>query len=185
MNFLAEQIIFPVILGIALSIDAFMLGMVYGLSFERKRPTLFLALLVGLFHFTFPLIGFILASTIISNTSLDTKLVTVILLSFLSLQLFFNNNTKQKQLKISMISYISFAFAVSLDSFLAGISLISFTYTNILLSAFIFSLISFTATFSSLNIGVEIRRIFNKIPLNKVAAIILIFLSIAILLNAL
>ncbi len=173
-----EQMIFSFTVGIILSIDAFMIGMLFGVSFQNKIKTLLPSIIVGIFHFLLPITGYIIIKFMLKTISFNPKVIAISIILFLAIQLFFNNNNHSISKKLTLISYFSFALAVSIDSFFAGITIVYLEHANIFLSAIIFALISSFFTLISLNIGAEISKKLKKIPINKIASFLLILLAV-------
>ena len=59
------QILYLFLIGISLSMDAFSLSLVYGLNKITKKDKLLLSIIVAIYHFIMPIIGFIFSNILI------------------------------------------------------------------------------------------------------------------------
>ena len=65
--------------GIALSLDAFSLAIIYGTVLKNKKLIFTLSLIVGIFHFFMPLLGFSLSNLVISKIVSSTNVISFII----------------------------------------------------------------------------------------------------------
>lgn len=178
-----NSVVFGITIGLILSIDAFVLSLLYGTTFKRKRDSLLTSIIVGFFHFFMPYLGYIMAYLTLRNIELNTKLIASIIFLILGLLMIIQDENNKNTIKIcSTIGKIIFAFSVSIDSFMVGISF-EFLEVNILTSAFIFSIISASITLIGLSLGKTARDRFSHIPLEKIAGIGMLFISIITFIN--
>ena len=154
------------LIGISLSIDAFSLAVSLGINNKINKDIKLYSLLVGVFHFFMPIIGFILRRIINNIILLPNKLIfSVVIISVIIGILIEKKSNK------TYINPILFAFSVSLDSFTIGISLHK---SNLLLASFIFSIVSSTCTYLGFKIANKIK---TKIDSNlKIISITLLLI---------
>ena len=156
------EIILLFIIGICLSIDAFSIATVVGIYNLSNKKTFLCSVTVGLFHFIMPLLGVIVSYQITRIISIDTDLILGIILLLISLQMLVEYiKPSNKEIKLTKLGIIFFAFGVSLDSFSIGLGMKAIT-NNLLLASTIFTICSFTFTFIGLTIGKYINRLFKN-----------------------
>lgn len=172
--------IYGLTLGFALSVDAFMLSLVYGSTFKQKTETIITGLLVGSFHFSFLLLGYYLAAIIFKQNFLENKIqgIAFIILLGLGLMMVFKNEQSSSYGTRNLITKCLFAFSVSVDSFLAGIALTAIDQIIIYLVAIVIAIISFLITLISLSIGKKSAEKLLNANLEYYAGIIIIILAI-------
>lgn len=147
-----------IILGISLSLDAFSLALCFGTLNFTYRKMFLISLTVGIFHFFMPLLGIITSDIILKLVLINPKYIAFLV--FVILGIFMIINKEESICKLSsLISIISFAFAVSIDSYVAGIGL-NLIYSNHIVSSLIFTIISSLFTMSGLLLG---KYINNKV----------------------
>ena len=157
-----KELILLLFIGTSLSIDAFSISTCIGMTNIKKNKILKSSLTVGLFHFIMPLLGVITSSFIIKYLNINTNLILGIILIMISLQMFIEYiKPSNKDIKLTNIGIILFAFGVSLDSYSVGLGLLAIT-DNLLLSSTIFSICSFSFTFLGLTLGKYINDKLNK-----------------------
>ena len=151
------------IIAISLSMDAFSLSLAYGTLDINKKEIITLSIIVGIYHFFMPLIGFFLGSKILLVIPVNSNFIVFIILCFIGLEMIIDTLRKKDTFsKMHLIQMLIFSFSVSLDSFSVGIGLNTLT-DKIFLSPMIFSFTSFVFTFLGLHIGKKIREIFGRI----------------------
>ena len=164
------------ILAISLSMDAFSLSLIYGtLNLDKKLENI-LGIIVGIFHFFIPIFGYSLGKIILNIIKVNPDIIVGIILIILGIEMLISIK-KEEQVKLlkNIFSIIIFAFTVSIDSFSVGITF-GATNTNILLSCFIFSIVSCFFTYLGLKLGKRLNNIFGNITI-LIGAIILIVLG--------
>ena len=158
---------------VALSLDAFSLSIIYGTIIKEKKNIILISIIVGIFHFLMPLLGYYLGSLFIMKLISKINILSFFIFLFLGIEMLVSKNNEKDLINLNSIySIIVFAFTVSLDSFSIGIAL---TNKEILIPIILFSITSFIFTYLGLNIGNKLSKI-NGI--NKAGGIILILLSI-------
>lgn len=164
------------IIALSLSMDAFSLAVAYGIS-NYKFDYLKTSIIVGIFHFIMPLIGFILGKIFASIVYIEVNFLIGIILLTIGADLLIESK-KSIELKIlsNMIEIILFAFAVSLDSFTVGIGLEAIT-KSIIYGPLIFSVVSFSLTYIGFIFGGIIGEKIGNLS-KFISAILLIILGI-------
>ncbi len=166
-----QEIISLILIGIGLSMDTFSISLSIGTLKISKKDINLISIIVGIFHFIMPLLGLIVGKNILELLNINPEYLLSIVLFILSIKLikdYFNNQSIE--IDLSILSIITLAFSVSIDSFTTGIALYTIT-NNILIATLIFSTLSFIFTYIGLNIG---KYASNKI--GKYATIIGILL---------
>lgn len=165
-----------IIIAIALSMDAFSLALIYGTLNLDKKDINSLSIIVGIYHFLMPLLGFLLGNII----NIQSDIITFILFLIIGLQMIFNKEENEIHY-MNLYDKLLFGFAVSIDSFSTGLVLNKIT-NNYLLSSLIFSITSFLFTLFGLKIGKKMNNKFGKIS-TIIGGITLIIVGIFYLLK--
>ena len=154
------------IIAIGLSMDTFSLSLAISLSNLFKKNKV-LSIIVGLYHFFMPLLGFIIGKRLyfLIHFNYDHLLGIILLLIALNIIL---DNSKDNLVRDTILGLNIFAFTVSIDAFSVGIGLekISFLYS------FIFATVSLIFTYIGLKFGKLLSQKLKKLP--KLAGIILL-----------
>ncbi len=140
------------LIGISLSMDAFSLALIYGMTGISKKQTLTLSLLVGIYHFIMPLIGFTFGNILNNINIISIDIIASIILIYIGIDLIISNSKKEDKLEMNFIGFLLFGLSVSIDSLTVGIGLKAIT-TNIILSPIIFSLTSLIFTYLGITLG--------------------------------
>lgn len=157
------EILTIIIVAISLSMDAFSLSLAYGTLNITKKDIVSLSLIVGIYHFFMPQIGNIIGKIILNLLPIKPNIIVFIVLFIIGLQMIletFKIDRNIKHLKIREM--ILFGLAVSLDSLSIGVGLKSI-YHNVIVSSFIFMIMSFIFTYMGLHLGKKINDIVGKI----------------------
>lgn len=151
------------IIAISLSMDAFSLALAYGTLDNNKKEIFTLSLIVGIYHFFMPLLGFFLGNKILSIFTINNNYLVSIILVFIGLEMIIDTlRNSDKMCKMKFIQMLVFGFSVSIDSFSLGIGLNSLT-NNVFIASLTFSLISFLFTLCGLYIGKKINQILGRV----------------------
>lgn len=168
-------LIMIVLIAISLSMDAFSLALAYGtLSFKEKDIKI-LSMIVGIYHFFMPLIGMAVGNIIIKILPIPKELIVLIVFSVIGIQMIIS--TKEGEIKVlSIFEMLSFALAVSIDSFSVGLGLKTI-YKVPIVCSLIFMSVSFLFTFFGLKLG---KKLNDKIgnSATKLGGLMLIILGI-------
>ena len=177
------SILYGITIGIALSLDAFMLSLVYGATFKRRQETILTSLLVGLFHFFMPLIGFIICRfilikiNIVDHVQQQTNYIAFVVLLLLGVMMIWKKESHNSHSITTLISKILFAFTVSIDSLITGVALVSIRSIHIVIVGTLFALISFSFTCMGLSIGKKAAEKYSLLKLDFYAGILMIFIA--------
>lgn len=175
------SLIITFILAVGLSMDAFSLSLIYGtLNLESKIQKL-MSIMVGVFHFFMPLLGYQIGELILKVIKVNPDILVGIIFIILGLEMLISiKKEDQVKILIGIISVIFFAFTVSIDSFSIGIGL-GVANTNMLLPCFIFSLTSMVFTYMGVVLGKKLSNKFGSIT-TLIGSIILLVLGTSYLL---
>lgn len=158
---------------VALSLDAFSLSIIYGTVIKEKKTIYLLSIIVGIFHFFMPLLGYYLSNLFIVKIISKINLLSFAVFLILGLEMLLSKDSDKSIISLSSLySLIIFAFTVSIDSFSIGIALAN---NSILIPIILFSITSCIFTYIGLNIGEKLSQIKG---INKIGGILLIVLSI-------
>ena len=166
-----------ILIGIGLSMDAFSLSFSYGTLNINKKDRVILASLVGLFHFFMPLLGLFVGNIILKYIIIDLDILLAIIISLIGIEMIISSIKKEDNtMLLSLLSFILFAFSVSIDSFSVGIGLKGIN-NNYLQVSIIFSLCSFIFTYVGLILGTKLNDLVGRYA-KTIGGIILIGLGI-------
>lgn len=170
-----------ILIALSLSMDAFSLALVYGMSHITPRQKILLSLIVGAYHFIMPVIGLQFGKILNNLAFINIDIIASIILLYIGIELILSNNKEENKLTISIIGFLLFGLSVSIDSLSIGIGLKALT-NNYYLSALTFSITSAIFTYLGLFFG---NIIGNKIGTysKTVGGIILILIAIMTFIN--
>ena len=140
------------LIAISLSMDAFSLSLVYGLLLYSNKRKLALSLIVGIYHFFMPLIGYSFGNILNKINIISLELVSFLILIYIGIDLILSTLKKEDKINITNFGLIIFGLSVSLDSLTLGIGLNSIT-NNYILSSLTFSITSLIFTYIGLHLG--------------------------------
>lgn len=171
------SILIVLILAIGLSMDAFSLSLIYGTLDLDKRLEKITSIIVGIFHFFMPIIGYKLGKIILNLIKINPDYIVGIIFIALGIEMLFSIK-KEEQVKLltNILSIIIFSFTVSIDSFSTGIAF-GASNTNVLIPCIIFSVVSGTFTYLGLILGKKLSETYGTISV-MIGSIILIVLGI-------
>lgn len=175
------SIVYGIFLGLAMSVDAFMFSLIYGLTLSRRREAIFTGFIVGVFHLFMPLIGYYLTFIVLRNVFSITlfqdqlnNLGSFILLLLGIFMLYKKEEVDVRKSVTNLLSTILFGFSVSIDSFFIGIALTTNPKINIFIICILFFMISSIVTYCALRLIHRTKRLLYIERLNILAGIILI-----------
>lgn len=166
------------LIGISLSMDAFSLALVYGMTGLSSEEKILLSIIVGLYHFIMPLIGLNFGLIISKIDIISINLIASIILAYIGVDLIISNYKEEETLTISTMGFLIFGLSVSIDSLSVGIGLKAIT-NNYYLSSTVFSLSSLTFTYLGLLLGNIIGKKIGSYS-KTIGGIILIIIAIII-----
>lgn len=189
MSLLLFSLIFGLFIGAALSIDAFLLSLIYGSTIKKKRELLLVSSTVGVLHFILPLCGYVFIHLTLKNILSIPLLkqffnqlgaIIFLILGFTMLSKSKENN--QTTTLKSIFGILLFSLSVSLDSFFIGIAIRTSHRYNIFLMSLLFFLISFTSTYIALRLVHSKTKVKPVDKLNTIAGVLFILFGIIYLL---
>lgn len=157
--------------------DAFSLSLLYGTKGLKRKNKISLSIIVGIYHFIMPLLGLTMGYFITSKIIFNTNILVGIILGLISIEMIFSSfQRKEEKFLISIPGFLLFGLSVSIDSLTTGIGLPAIT-NNYIVTASIFSVVSFVFTFLGLNLGNILNQKYGKIS-TTLGGIILLILAI-------
>ena len=151
-----------VLIGISLSMDAFSLSLMYGTIGICNKDKLLLAVVVGLFHFFMPLLGFFIGEIVSDSISQSMELITLVIFCIIGFSMIFSDNRDVKdKFVISFVSFFLFGLSVSIDSLTVGFGISGFGL-GLFVSPIVFSMSSFLFTLLGLYIGDYLNYKFGR-----------------------
>ena len=169
-----ETVVISVLIALALSVDAFIACFAYGANQKCTNLIMKTPIIIGVFHFVFPLLTFYLFHSIEAIQPIG-KIISAVIFLFLGIVCFIDKKETQKPV-FNIVGILLLAFSVSIDSLLIGVSL-AYETNNILLPAIIFGFITALISFIALKFGSFLAcRI--KYNLDFIAGIFFIILAI-------
>lgn len=168
------------LLAVGLSMDAFSLAMIYGTLDLKSNMRKLMSVMVGIFHFFMPLLGYQIGELILKVIKINPDILVGIIFIILGVEML-SSLRKCEKVKIltGLLSVILFAFTVSIDSFSIGVG---FGVANIdmLLPCIIFSFTSAIFTYLGVVLGKKLSDRFGSIT-TLIGSIVLIVLGISYL----
>jgi putative Mn2+ efflux pump MntP len=159
--------------------DAFGLSLSLGTTNPTKRNIIKTSLIVGLFHFIMPILGYIIGNYF-KYKILNINILTFILFIVLAIELYKSKDEKKNNV-LNNLTILLIAFSVSIDSFTVGIA---FGLNNeyIIISSIIFSLISSFFTYLGLSLGKKLKTKYKNLS-TYLGIILLIIVALKYLMN--
>lgn len=175
------ELLLVLTIAVSLSMDTFSLSLAYGTLNMPKKQKYLLSIIVGIFHFFMPLIGFAIGSYILNLIKINPEIIVGVILIFIGFQMLADNFKEENEMKtMKMIDLFLFAFAVSIDSFSVGLTL-NMVSENYLFSVISFAVCSFSFTLLGLTIGNKVKKSLGKIATSIGGAILIIIGAIYII----
>lgn|SRR5690554_2306081 len=171
-----ELIVFSTIMALALSVDASLACLAYATTSKRNYCKInYAPILIGIFHFIFPVIAFSFFKIFDDKLQGIGNLISGTIFLILGIMCFVDKDEELNQI-FTFTSVILLAVGVSIDSLLVGISL-CFSIKSIFIPAIIFGVISLLASVFSIKIGHYISKKSN-FKLDFIVGIFFIILSL-------
>lgn len=169
------------ILAVGLSMDAFSISLIYGTLNLKPSMQKLMSIMVGIFHFFMPLLGYQIGELILKVIKVNPDILVGIIFIILGIEMILSLK-KEEQIKLltGIISVVFFAFTVSIDSFSIGIGF-GVANVKILLPCIIFSITSAVFTYIGVILGKKLSDKFGNIT-TLIGAIILLLLGISYIL---
>ena len=171
------KLLIIIIVAISLSMDSFSLSLAYGtlsLSDDKEKK---ISIIVGIFHFFMPILGFLIGKIILKIIKRNPEIIAGIVFIILGLEMI-NSLLKKEDIRVitGLFTMIVFSFTVSIDSFSTGIGITAIS-NNIILCSTVFSLVSGVITYIGLRLGKRLNLMIGYTS-NIIGAIILVSLGI-------
>lgn len=165
--------------GIGLSMDAFSLSLSLGTTNPRKKTIIKTSIIVGVFHFIMPILGYFLGYAFKYRIP-NINILTFVLFLILSIEMYKSKNEENNSI-LNNLTILLIAFSVSIDAFTVGIA---FGLNNelVLISSTIFSIISLIITYLGLTLGKTLKTKYKKFS-TYLGIILLLIVAIKYLLN--
>ena len=165
--------------GIGLSMDAFALSLSLGTTNPTNITIIKTSIIVGLFHFIMPLLGYFLGYAFKYRIP-NINIITFVLFLILAIEMY-KSKDEQKTSILNNITILLIAFSVSIDSFTIGIA---FGLNNeyILISSIIFSFVSALFTYLGLTFGKKLKTKYKTLS-TYLGIILLLLVAIKYLIN--
>ncbi len=168
------------LIALGLSMDAFSLALIYGTLDMPKKINNIMSIMVGIFHFFMPIIGYTLGMTILKLVPIVSNLLVGVIFISLAIEMLISLKKDEKvKVLTSIISVCLFALTVSIDSFSVGIAF-SALENNIYLCSLIFAIISSIFTYLGVSLGKRLVNRFGDLA-TTIGSIILLILGISYL----
>lgn len=165
--------------GIGLSMDAFSLSLSLGTTNPTKKTIIKTSIIVGIFHFIMPLLGYFIGYAFKYRIT-NINILTFVLFLILSIEMYKSKDEENNNI-LNNLTILLIAFSVSIDAFTVGIA---FGLNNeiILVSSTIFSITSALFTYFGLTLGKTLKSKYKKLS-TYLGIILLLVVAIKYLLN--
>lgn len=165
--------------GIGLSMDAFSLSLSLGTTNPTKKTIIKTSIIVGIFHFIMPLLGYFIGYAFKYRIT-NINILTFVLFLILSIEMYKSKDEENNSI-LNNLTILLIAFSVSIDAFTVGIA---FGLNNeiILVSSTIFSITSALFTYFGLTLGKTLKFKYKKLS-TYLGIILLLVVAIKYLLN--
>lgn len=178
------SIIEVLLIAIGLAMDAFAVSVCKGISLTKMswKKAIIVGLYFGIFQALMPVIGYFLGTSFESLVTQIDHWIAFVLLSLIGLNMLqeaFSKKEENFNEYVDFKTMIVLAIATSIDALAIGITF-AFLKTNILISALIIGIITFTVCILGVKIGNKFGDKYEK-KAEIVGGLILIFLGIKIL----
>lgn len=176
-NYSGDNMLTIIIIAICLSLDTFSLSLAYGTNNISKKNIMLLSIIVGVFHFIMPIMGYFIGDYLLSIIKVSASIVAAIIFILLGIEMFIGSfkETTEKEI-VGLIELLLFGIAVSIDSFSVGVGINVIT-DNYLLAALLFGIFSFSFTILGSLLGKYLNENLGQIS-TIVGSIILIVMGI-------
>lgn len=164
------------IVAVSLSMDAFSLALIYGTFNIDNRKSIIISIMVGIFHFFMPLMGYTFGDSLSKLLTINVDILMAIIFIYLGIQMFISIfKDEEVEMINSFLSTLLFAFTVSIDSFTVGVGLGLDNNKNYL-NFLIFSIVSSSFTYLGLKLGTILSNKFGKFSIG-IGSITLVLLG--------
>lgn len=150
------------LIAISLSMDAFSLSLIYGTYGLSIKKQIFLAGIVGMFHFVMPLLGLMFGNFIMNYLVFNVNWIVGIIFFIIGIEMIISGKKDEEvRLMVSLVGFLFFGLSVSIDSLTTGVGLsaISHNYIGV---ASLFMIVSAIFTYIGLCLGTKLSNQFGK-----------------------
>ena len=171
------KILMVFLIGLVLSMDSFSLAISLGtLKISHQKAFLY-SLIVGIMHFIFPILGYLLSFWLNKFISINFDLLLLIILGIIGIELLNSLFSKEEEsFDFSILGMLLCALSVSFDSFTIGLSF-NTKIQSIILNSWIFFCLSSFFTYFGYLIGHLCQEKIGKLA-NIMGIMIIIILFI-------
>jgi manganese efflux pump family protein len=174
------------LIAIGLSIDSFAVSVSSGLNIRKFkiRKVLRISLSLALFQAIMPVLGWLVGSGIEKAIKDYDHWVAFILLTSLSIKMFYEGFKKQDEKKyfnpVKWSNLISMSVATSIDALVIGLSF-GLLHSTIVYPVIIIGITTFIISFSGVYIGISFRKRYEISRIEILGGLILLAIGIKIL----
>lgn len=166
-----------ILIAISLSMDAFSLALIYGTQGIKRKDKYLLSIIVGIYHFVMPLIGFGIGLFITNRLMINTNILVGIILTLIAIEMVISSfREKDEKFLLTIPGYLLFGLSVSIDSLTTGIGLPAIA-NNFIVPPITFAVISLSFTYLGLNLGNVLNEKYGKIA-TIIGGVILLIIGI-------
>ncbi|MBQ9019565.1 MAG: manganese efflux pump [Bacilli bacterium] len=165
--------------GIGLSMDAFSLSLSIGTTSPSKKNIIKTSIIVGIFHFIMPLLGYFIGN-IFKYKIIGINILTFLIFIILAFEMYKNKDEENKSI-LNNLTILLIALSVSIDSLTVGIAF-GLNSEFIIISSIIFSLTSSFFTYIGFNLGKDLEYKYKN-KATYLGIILLIIVALKYLLN--
>lgn len=150
-----------ILIGLALSMDAFSLGIGLGAQGLRWRDVGRLSLIISIFHLMLPLFGVWIGDVLYAHFGDIVQKITAVVMMFLGSQMIIKSiqyevGIEPPPFRAHLLQLVGFAFGVSVDALSVGLTLGTLGMTPVVPAA-IFAMLSGALSIAGLYIGRQVN----------------------------
>lgn len=158
--------------------DAFSLALIYGTYDIGYKNEIILSVIVGLFHFMMPLVGFCFGNLMMMYFIFNVNVIVGIIFIVIGSQMILSSIREEEvRILLSLVGFLFFGLSVSVDSLTVGIGIRAIS-DNYFLVSFMFMICSGLFTYLGLQLGRQLSLSLGKTA-TIFGGIILIVLGIS------
>ena len=193
MNLNIAFFITSVMLGLGLSMDAFSISLVAGLSEPgiKKRKTALVAGTFSFFQALMPMLGWVCVHTVLEYFEAVQKYIPIVaflLLTYIGLKMIIETRRPKDEdscplIKLTLGTLLLQAVATSIDALSVGFKIVEYSFAEALISAVIIAAVTFVICFAGVIIGKKTGTLLSG-KANILGGSILIIIGLQILLDS-
>ena len=166
------------LIAFSLSMDAFSLSLIYGTLNFSKKEMIYISIVVGIFHFVMPFLGNLIGINLLKIIPFKLDLLTFLIFMFIGIDMIIETKKDKEYEKISgLLQTLLFAFAVSIDSLITGVTIKNIT-NKYIFTYLLFCIVSLSMTYLGFYFGKKINLKVGKIS-TIIGGIILMLIGVA------